>query len=101
MKKKTIYNNIKYGLKDLFPTQHPRISIDNDAMSFGYNYIREETGDSVYGEILINKDESVYMWLFKTRPSGDPDVPVFDYTWKNYKEFLGDKDINNIISGLL
>lgn len=99
MKKKTIYNKIKYGLLTTFPSQHPKFFIDNESMSIEYlNYL--SSGNSLYGQIEINKDDSIYLWIFRSRDTGD-DLPVFDCTWNSVSKFLEDKDIDDYIKDLV
>ena len=97
--RKNVYNKIKYGLLNLFPKEHPNFYIDNIAMDIKYRKILKD-GNSLYGEIELNKDNSIYFWIFKSRTL-DPDIPVFDYTWDNVDKFLGDKDIDVIVNTLL
>lgn len=94
-KKKTIYNNIKYGLLNIFPKEHPQFSIDNESMIFTYTkYLG--TGETIYGELLINEDSSIYFWLFKSR-NDSCDVPVLDHTWNSIDDLLKDKDIDEVV----
>lgn len=95
MSKKSIYNKIKYGLVTIFPKEHPNFSIDNNAMIISYNKVLD-SGKSMYGQIEINKDESIYMWIFLTRDTGD-DIPILDHIWENVQELLEDKDIDNCL----
>ena len=95
MSKKSIYNKIKYGLVTIFPKEHPNFSIDNNAMIISYNKVLD-SGKSMYGQIEINKDESIYMWIFLTRDTGD-DIPILDHIWENVQELLEDKDIDSCL----
>lgn len=98
MKNKSTYNKIKYGLLDLFPKEHPYFYIDNETKSITYHKILED-GNSLYGEIEQLSDGSMFFWILRTRTTYT-DIPVYDRTWDNLWKFLGDKDMDNEISGL-
>lgn len=98
MKKKTVFNKIKYGLLQIFPKEHPNFSVDNENMIITYGKIFND-GRYIYGQIEINKDMSVYMWIFKSRD--DRDVPILDHTWNSVDDLLRDKDIDHCIEMLL
>lgn len=98
-KKRSIYNKIKYGLLEVFPKEHPNFSIDNENLLFTYGKTMEGSGKFYYGEIRINKDNSVYLWIFLSRDSGY-DLPILDYTWDTVEDFLGDRIIDKTINEL-
>ena len=85
MKKRSVYNEIMYGLCELFPKEHGNFVINNSDCSFTYSKF-SDSGELFYGEMNIADDgNSIIFDVFKTRDTGD-DVQVLHFSWWNVAE---------------
>ena len=64
-KKREVYNEIKYGLCELFPTEHGNFMINNSDCSFTYSKFSDSGKILFYGEMSIG--DKIEFSVFRTR----------------------------------
>ena len=84
MKKKKVYNLIKYGLAELFPREHKNFSANNSDCSFTYSCFSDTTGELFFGGLIVS-EKDITLDIFRTRDTGD-DIPVMSLSWNNIGE---------------
>lgn len=86
-KKREVYNEIKYGLCELFPTEHGNFMINNSDCSFTYSKFSDSGKILFYGEMSIG--DKIEFSVFRTREDY-PDCIVFYFSWMNVSEMKRD-----------
>ena len=77
-KKREVYNEIKYGLCELFPTEHGNFMINNSDCSFTYSKFSDSGKILFYGEMSIG--DKIEFSVFRTWEDY-PDCIVFYFSW--------------------